>query len=191
MAKQDRQIVNYEKINTRNASGVQPGIFEWSQRSSRNALGDIDGFFPPKYLSGENTNYTDYFNITGKYNPALEKITFAKLWVAVSDDQIWPDSDERVKVDLADKSFLGPHNVSLNLLSGVISGDAFDVLNTTGKLKYAVRRVEGDFLFWGAKLLVETCPKSVPDGGATLMLLGAALAGIESLRRRTTRRNLQ
>ena len=166
-------------------------VFLSGVRGVAGTLWDVDGFFPPKYLSGENTKYTDYFNITSKCNPALEKINFAKLWVAVSDDQIWPDSNERVKVDLADKSFLGPHNVSLNLLSGVISGDAFDVLNTTGKLKYAVRRVEGDFLFWGAKLLVESCPKSVPDGGATLMLLGAALAGIESLRRRTTRRNLQ
>jgi hypothetical protein len=121
-------------------------VFLSGVRGVAGTLWDVDGFFPPKYLSGENTKYTDYFNITSKYNPALEKITFAKLWVAVSDDQIWPDSYERV---------------------------------------------EGDFLFWGAKLLVETCPKSVPDGGATLMLLGAALAGIESLRRRTTRRNLQ
>ena len=106
------------------------------------------------------------------------------MWVVVSDDQLWPDSQESFEVYLGDQLFLGSKKVSLNLLSGEILGDALATLDTLGKLKYTIHRTEGDFLVWGAKLLVETCPRSVPDGGATLMLLGVALAGIESLRRK-------
>jgi hypothetical protein len=168
-------------------------VFLSGVRGVAGTLWDIDLFFPPKYLSGQNTKYTDYFDITSKYNPNLEKVTFAKLWVAATDDQVWPwpDSQESAAVYLGDQLFLGPKNISLNLLSGEITGNALATLDNYGKLKYSIRREEGDFLVWSAKLLVETSPRSVPDGGATLMLLGVGLAGIESLRRRTARRNLQ
>ena len=156
-------------------------------------LWDIDLFFPSNYLSDQqtNSNYTDYFDISSKYNPKLEKVTFAKLWVVATDDQVRPDSEESASVYLGDQLFLGPKKISLNLLSGELSGNALATLDKYGKIKYSIHREEGDFLVWGAKLLVETSPRSVPDGGATLMLLGVALAGIESLRRRTAKRNLQ
>ena len=80
---------------------------------------------------------------------------------------------------------------SFNLLGGDFSGEALAWLDATGKLQYTIRRTEGDFYALAAKLYVETCPKAVPDGGATLMLLGVTLAGIESLRRRIARRNTQ
>jgi hypothetical protein len=150
-------------------------------------LWDIDLLLNPKYLSGQTTTYTDYFDITSKYNPALERVTYAQVWFPVSDDQ-WFDPQEKVAVDLGDQPFLGPESATLNLLSDKISGGAFVTLDTTGKLKYTICRTEGDFLAWGAKLLVETCPRAVPDGGATLMLLGVALAGIEPLRRKMARR---
>jgi hypothetical protein len=153
-------------------------------------LWDIDLFFPPKYLSVQNAEYTDYLDITSKYNPKLEEVSFAKLWVGLSDDQIWPDAQESVAVYLEDQLFLGPKPVTLSLLSGEISGSALATLDDTGKLKYTIRRTEGDLSFWSAKLLVETNPRSVPDGGATLMLLGLALAGIESLRRTRAKEKL-
>ena len=59
-----------------------------------------------------------------------------------------------------------------------------------GPLKFTVKREAGDFVVWEAKLVYETSPTSVPDGGATLMLLGVALAGIESLRRATAKQSL-
>ena len=103
----------------------------------------------------------------------------------------WFGSPESGVADFGDQPFLGPRNISLKLLNDEISGSAFVTLDTTGKLKYAVRSNQGDFLAWGAKLLVKTSPRAVPDGGATLMLLGVALAGIEPLRRRMARRNTQ
>ena len=144
----------------------------------------------PKYLSGK-TTYSSEFDITSKYNPAFETVTYAYAWFPVSDDQSF-DWSEEVAVDLEGQPFLGPSSATLNLLlGGKISGNAFATLDTTGQLKYSLYATEGDSLSWGGKLYVETCPRPVPDGGATLMLLGVALAGIESLRPRITRRNLQ
>jgi hypothetical protein len=151
-------------------------------------LWDIDVFF--KYLSGQTPTYTDYFDIKGKYDPNLETVTSAQAWFSVSDDEFdW--AKEKVSVDLGNKPFVGPSNASFNLLGGKISGDALVTLNTTGTLQYMFRATEGDFSALSAKLYVETCPRTVPDGGATLMLLGVALAGIESLRRRMARRYTQ
>jgi hypothetical protein len=153
-------------------------------------LWDIDLFF--KYLSGlsnQTASYTDSFNINGKYDPALERVTNAQAWFLVEDDERY-DGVENVQVDLAGDRFRVPSNAGFNL--GVqISGDALLTLATTGTLQYTFRSAEGDFDALAAKLWVETSPRGVPDGGATLMLLGVALAGIESLRRRMARRNAQ
>ncbi|HEY5705639.1 MAG TPA: hypothetical protein VIS96_08710 [Terrimicrobiaceae bacterium] len=148
-------------------------------------LWDIDVF--SRYLSGTNS-YTDYFDITSDYNPAFQKIDLGKAWFAVSDDQLL-DSGEWVEIDLGDQDFLGPLKVDLNLVGGNISGEALLTLDAKGKLKYTVRAAGGDFWALGAKLSVEVNPRSVPEGGATLMLLGMALAGIEALRRTTAGKN--
>ena len=34
--------------------------------------------------ASQTTNYTDYFDITSKYNPNLEEMTFARLWIAAT-----------------------------------------------------------------------------------------------------------
>jgi hypothetical protein len=139
-----------------------------------------------KYLSGEKgtTEYTDYLDITSKgYDPKKEKVTFAELWIEAKDDQV-SDAPESGSVYLEDRLFIGPKKISLNPINSDVSGNAFGKLDKDGILKYSVRREAGDFLFWHAKLVCETSPRSVPDGGATLMLLGLGLAGIESLRRR-------
>ena len=58
------------------------------------------------------------------------------------------DKNEKVAIDLGNKSFLGPSNAYFNLLGGQISGDALVTLDTTGTLKYTFRATEGDFLRW-------------------------------------------
>lgn len=140
------------------------------------------------------TPYIDYFEAPkGKYNPAVEQVTSATVWFSVVDDELWnpKDKGERVAIDLGGQPFLGPSNAYFNpFLIDEISGDALATLDKYGALKYAVRSTEGDFWAAFAKLYVETSPRAVPDGGATLMLLGVALAGIESLRRRMAKRNL-
>jgi hypothetical protein len=155
-------------------------------------LWDID-------LIGKNisskTPYIDYFEAPkGKYNPALEKVTSAQVWFSVLDDEMWnpKDKNEKVAIDLGSKPFLGPYNAYFNpFFGGEISGDDLATLDKYGALKYTIRSYEGDFWAAFAKLYVETSPRAVPDGGATLMLLGVALAGIESLRRRMAKRNLR
>jgi hypothetical protein len=152
-------------------------------------LWDIDVFY--KYLSCQTADYTGFFDIKSKYNPALETVTDAQAWFFVLDDQ-WFDPKEKVAVDLGDKPFVGPSYASFNILGGQVSGEALVTLDTTGTLQYTFRSTEGDFNALAAKLWVETSPRGVPDGGATLMLLGVALAGVvEPLRRKMARRNTQ
>jgi hypothetical protein len=152
-------------------------------------LWDVDLLLNPKYLS-DKTTYSSEFDITSKYNPTFETVTYAYAWFPVTDDQ-WFDWSEEVAVDLGGQPFLGPSSATLNVLGGNVSGNAFATLDTTGQLKYSFRGTEGDSLSWGGKLYVETRPRSVPDGGATLMLLGMALGGIEPLRRKMSRRNTE
>jgi hypothetical protein len=151
-------------------------------------LWDIDILF--KYVSSQTGPHTDSFDIKGKYDPALKTLTDAYASFLVWDNH-WYDKGEEVAVDLEKKRFLCRSDASFNLLGRQISADALAKLATTGSLQYTIHAIEGDFLAVAAKLWVETCPKTVPDGGATLMLLCLTLAGIEPLRRRMARRNTQ
>ena len=94
------------------------------------------------------------------------------------------------KEETVEAELRGPSNASLNLAGGQILGDASVTLDATGMLKYAFRGT-GDGFFASDKSDGETSSRGVPDGGATLMLLGVALAAIEPLRRRIARRNGQ
>ena len=109
------------------------------------------------------------------------------MWFAASDDELL-DSDEWVKFTLNGANFLNPIEVDLSLVSGQVFGSALVSLDSTGTLSYTIQRTAGDFWALGAKLMAEAGPRTVPDGGATLMLLGGALAGIEALRRRSARK---
>ena len=149
-------------------------------------LWDIDLF--AEYLNRDNPQYSGYFDVTNKYDPKTETITSAKAYFGVSDDQLI-DHAEYVSVDLGDDPFINPVKISfLYLGGGPVGGDAFLTLDETGQLKYTFNRTAGDFFALLAKLMVETSPRATPDGGATLILLGSALAGIEMLRRRTARK---
>jgi hypothetical protein len=150
-------------------------------------LWDIDLFF--NYLSVQTPSYTGSFDLTGKYDPALETVKDAQAWFFVTDDS-WDlrNENEKVAVDVGPTKgkFSGQ---AFDYLGGDLSGEALAWLDASGTLQYTIQRTEGDFYALAAKLYVETCPKAVPDGGATLMLLGVALAGIEPLRRMIARRN--
>ena len=142
-------------------------------------------------LSSSNPTKSGEFNITtgllGGYDPLTETVSSATVWFAVSDDQLL-DSDEWVQFTLDGLNFLNPIEVDLTLVSGQVSGSALVSLDSTGTLSYTIHRTEGDFWALGAKLMAQAGPRSVPDGGATLMLLGGALARIEVLRRRSARK---
>ena len=152
-------------------------------------LWDIDLFF--KHLSDQTSSYTSVFDIRSKYNPALETVTSAHAWFQVGDDWDLRYEKEKVAVDLGRTYGQFSGSATSSLLGGDFSGEALASLNATGMLQYTIRRTEGDFDALAAKLYIETSPRAVPDGGATLMLLGVALAGIESLRRRIAGKSLQ
>ena len=52
-------------------------------------LWDVDLFFT--HLSGQTTSYTGYFDITKKYDPALETVKDAQAWFFVTDDPWEPE----------------------------------------------------------------------------------------------------
>jgi hypothetical protein len=145
---------------------------------------DIDVFADK--LSSSNPVKSGLFDITtgvlGGYNPLTQTIYSATAWFALSDDQIL-DSDEWVQLKLDGLNFLTPIEVDLTLVSGQVTGSALVTLNSTGKLSYLIQRTAGDFWALGAKLMADAGPRSVPDGGVTLMLLGGGMAAIEFMRR--------
>ena len=140
---------------------------------------DIDLFF--NYLSDQPT-YTDSFAIDSSYDSGLGNVTGAQQWSLVSEDQSF------AKAETVEAGLGGPSNASLNLAGGQILGDSLVTLDATGMLKYAFQGTGDDF-FASDKSDAETSSRGVPDGGATLMLLGAALAALEPLRRRMAKRN--
>ena len=150
---------------------------------------DIDVF--SELLSGSNPTKSGEFDITtgllGGYDPLTQTVYSATVWFAVSDDQLL-DSNEWVKFTLNGLNFLTPIEVDLTLVSGQVLGSALVSLDSTGTLSYTIQRTAGDFWALGAKLMAEAGPRSVPDGGTTLMLLGGAFAGIEALRRGSARK---
>jgi len=149
---------------------------------------DFDVF--AEHLSYSNPIKSGVFDITtgpfGGYDPNTQTVYSALVCFALSDDQLL-DSNEWVQFQLDGLNFLNPIEVDLTLVGGQVMGSALVSLDSTGKLSYTIQRTAGDFWALGAKLIAEAGPRSVPDGGATLMLLGGALAGIEALRRRTVR----
>lgn len=109
--------------------------------------------------------------------------------------------DVTVSFYLTDSSFIPIDIICFNLddlLAGALmwghsaaftfsGGSALlDVVEEDGMLQYYVKSVWGDFRVKHALLTATTSEASpaVPDGGATLLLLGGALAGLAGLQRR-------
>ena len=145
-------------------------------------------------ISRTNPKYTGTFDITSDgYDPDTQTILNGKVGFALSDDQLL-DADEWVTFELNGEDFLSPIEVDLTLVGGQVIGQALVTLDQTGMLSYSVlwdryrNSRYSDFWALGAKLVAEAGPRAVPDGGATLMLLGGALAGIEVLRRRAAKK---
>jgi hypothetical protein len=145
-------------------------------------------------ISRTNPKYSGTFDITSDgYDKDTQTILNAKVGFALSDDQLL-DTDEWVTFELNGEDFLSPIEVDLTLVGGQVIGQALVTLDQTGTLSYSIlwdryRNTRySDFWALGAKLVAEAGPRAVPDGGATLMLLGGALAGIEVLRRRAAKK---
>lgn len=137
------------------------------------------------WLNALNTSYTGTFDVANEgYNPAVETITSAEveflLWDLLG--------SESYSIKFGPETFAsgGSFYWFLNL-SGSVSGSAFGTLDATGILSYTVYRNSGEFWLKNARLDVETAPRQVPDSGATLALLGIAMAAVAGARRMVRR----
>jgi hypothetical protein len=138
---------------------------------------------PPVYTDAGNT----YSDITG-FQPGTDVATAARASFWFRDDIDNAAEAERVVVTL---------DLVVPFKDQVLQSEGFDIfggtanilasLNADGKVTYEVTAVDGDFVFDYARLDVDgidnTIP-SVPDGGATAMLLGLGTLGVAAMRRK-------
>ena len=128
------------------------------------------------------------FDISPPYNPATHNLLSAEVFFYYTDDGL--DGDEYVKIRL--DNGLGGWNVLLTEEVGfldnsseTLGGAAFASLAADGSLDYKVTATQGDFWFLKAILVADIGEKAnVPDGGATLALLGLGVLGLGALHRR-------
>jgi hypothetical protein len=138
---------------------------------------------PPVYTDAGNT----YNDITG-FQPGTDVATGAKVNFWFRDDLDNTTEAERVSVTLDLANFLNNELVKTEGFS--IFGGQADILaslNADGKVDYQVTAIEGDFVFDYARLDVDGIDNqipSVPDGGATAMLLGLGTLGVAAMRRK-------
>ena len=151
----------------------------------------------------EGQTVTGSFDITDApvwYNTASEQILSASLAFYFKDDSYF-DSQEYARVTV-DGSWFGDTAVGNQLANlpwsffdifGSVSGAVS--MNQDGQLNYSVTALDngvpgrrfgnGDFIFTKAVLEVEIGQRAnVPDGGATIALLGLGLLGASALRRK-------
>lgn len=150
---------------------------------------------PLKFLNSNNPTYTSTFNILNAgYDPNTMVVTAATAWFAFADDG---DSQyEYVKVYLDGALFMGPievdgtHNnipASYDWHSGTLSGSFLASLQD-GIINYSVKVTSGDTYLKRTKLVAEGYARPsesprVPEGGATIVMLGMSLAGLAGLAR--------
>jgi hypothetical protein len=144
------------------------------------------------WLNALNPSYTGQFTLGSGYNPAAETITSAFAQFTFADPF---GLSESLNVDLQGGQYFGSSgsfNTAL-VLSGAIVGNAWGILDSTGALSYTVSITSGGFTeFWltNANLTVGTTTRgngnsnSVPDAGATSLLLALGVIGIVGAKRR-------
>ncbi len=133
-----------------------------------------------------NDSYQGTFNILDKgYNPNVERVCDADFWFAFADDS-QSDAAEVVKIQVGGLTqFNGDVNGTIwnyDFVWGSVGGSLLATLSNTGILNYTVRILSGDTYLKEAGLTATTC--SVPDGGATVVLLGVGMLGLAAVRRR-------
>jgi hypothetical protein len=137
------------------------------------------------YLNVANPSYTGQFTLAG-YNPAAETITSANAVFTFWDNSLRIDQGESLTVtmsgdDLSHGSFSGFLTLGDNIVN------AWGILDSTGVLSYTVSLTSAWYTeFWltNASLTAETASRSVPDAGATAILLGLGVIGILGAKRR-------
>jgi len=133
-------------------------------------------------LYSGNPSYTGQFTLAG-YNPAAETITsaFAQFTfggVALDSFTVTMGSDS-----ISHGSFFGVLTVGT-----ATALNAWGILDSTGVLSYTVALTANSpwesLLLMNANLTAETASRSVPDAGATAILLGLGVIGILGAKRR-------
>jgi hypothetical protein len=179
------------KFTTTHLSGIaglllatQGHAFEYSDIDILNQYVGHGG----SYSNNFSIVQSDGSNVIG-YNKNNENITSATASFVIYDDQ-WLDGQEgaSVTLDLLQLDSDSENSwFSTFTLGGTLAVDFLARLASDGKLEYKVTSTGGDFVLKSAELTVTTTPKlaqSVPDGGNTVLLLGATLLGLAALRQK-------
>lgn len=151
-------------------------------------------FFGPSSL-GLKQSYTNSFDILASgYNPARDEITFATATFFFGDvEDVFRASScsflkgttESFTLDLSGDIFkVGSIPVLFALSDSSLGTQALLTLSETGKVSYTVTRTSGSFQLGGAVLCAHAEPRNVPDGGATVALLGVGLVAVFFAKRR-------
>ena len=140
------------------------------------------------WLNVFNPSYTGQFTLAG-YNPAAETITSASATFTFWDNSLWLDQGESLTVNMGGDLFSSGSFSKTLYLGGTDSViNAWGILDSTGVLSYTVSLTSGiltEFWLKNASLTVEaTSRNSVPDAGATSILLGLGVIGILGAKRR-------
>lgn len=147
----------------------------------------VFGFQNPLY----NPSHTGQWDLLNEgYNPANETITSATATFKLADLN---GGSESYSITIDGDAFASGGNLAnfqFTILSGVVGVDALLTLDSTGLLSYTVSAARGVFWLKEAKLVANATdralpsPIGVPDGGATLALLGFGMLGLLGASRR-------
>lgn len=134
------------------------------------------------------------FNIAVQgYNPTAETIDWAGFAFTFVDSD---NREDTVRISLG-HSIVSYENISygFNIFGGLLTGNALLDLRADGIISYTVKWVSGDpFKLISAALIAESTPNAtlpsepVPEGGATVAMLGLALLALEGARRKLRQR---
>lgn len=166
------------------------------------------GFYdaPLDYLYSGDTQYGNTFDLTlDGFNPATMQIDTATAWFAFADDGDDSSDDRSWKMEYVDISIEGVNVVNDEEVDGnhsdpwdsydwvevSLSQSLIDVLESDGKLSFLVQLTSTykDTYLKIAHLVATggdtpPPPSTVPDAGATALLVGLGLSSMVALRRR-------
>jgi hypothetical protein len=133
-------------------------------------------------LTALDPSYTGQFTLAG-YNPAAETITSANAEFSFGGIGLDSFTITMGADSLSHGSFFGILNVGTSTAL-----NAWGILDSTGVLSYTVSLTANSpwesLLLTNANLTAETASRSVPDSGATAILLGLGVIGILGAKRR-------
>jgi hypothetical protein len=117
------------------------------------------------------------------YDSTNQQITRAIASFSIVDDNpfSWSDGSETVTINLGSSTFVNSHAATILFALGDVTGSALLDLNVDGIIKYTIAANSGDFKAIHGSLLANAEPKSVPDGGWTVVFLGIGFLGICAL----------